>query len=112
MPYSANDLIRHILDETVFLVAEASSMSEEQFMVDEKTQRAFARSFEIIGEASKKVPDDFKSAHTEINWTAMARMRDKLIHHYFGVDYSLVWNTVQENIPELERQLKRLIETE
>jgi uncharacterized protein with HEPN domain len=60
MPYSADDLIRHILDEAAFLVAEASCMTEEQFMVDEKTQRAFARSFEIIGEAAKKVPDDFK----------------------------------------------------
>jgi uncharacterized protein with HEPN domain len=109
MPFSPDDLIRHILDEIRFLIAEVSGMSEDQFMVDEKTQRAFARSFEIIGEASKKIPDDFKAAHSEVNWTAMARMRDKLIHHYFGVDYSLVWNTIQENIPGLERQLKKLI---
>jgi uncharacterized protein with HEPN domain len=109
MPYSANDLIRHILDEVAFLTNEASAMSEEQFMVDEKTQRAFARSFEIIGEASKKIPDGFKTEHPEVNWKAMARMRDKLIHHYFGVDYSLVWNTVQENIPELGEQLKKLL---
>jgi len=109
MPYSANDLIRHILDETAFLISEATDMPEEQFMVDEKTQRAFARSFEIIGEASKKVPDDFKNEHPEVNWKAMARMRDKLIHHYFGVDYSIVWNTVQESIPVLEQQLKKLI---
>ena len=109
MPYSADDLIRHILDEAAFLITEASAMSEEQFMVDEKTQRAFARSFEIIGEASKKVPDDFKTKHADINWKAMARMRDKLIHHYFGVDYSLVWNTVQENVPELGAKLKKLL---
>jgi uncharacterized protein with HEPN domain len=109
MPFSPDDLIRHILDEVAFLTDEAFAMSEEQFMVDEKTQRAFARSFEIIGEASKKIPDDFKAMHSEVNWTAMARMRDKLIHHYFGVDYSLVWNTVQENIPELGRQLKKLL---
>jgi uncharacterized protein with HEPN domain len=109
MPYSANDLIRHILDEAAFLTAEASAMTEEQFMVDEKTQRAFARSFEIIGEAAKKVPDNFKADYPEVNWKAMARMRDKLIHHYFGVDYSLVWRTIQENIPDLERQLKELI---
>ena len=109
MPFSANDLIRHILDETAFLIAEAASMSEEQFMVDEKTQRAFARSFEIVGEASKKVPDDFKAVHSDVNWKSMARMRDKLIHHYFGVDYSIVWNTIQESIPVLEQQLKKLI---
>ena len=78
-------------------------------MVDEKTQRVFARSFEIIGEAAKKMPGEFQAAHPEVNWKAMARMRDKLIHHYFGVDYSLVWNTVRENIPVLETQLKKLI---
>jgi uncharacterized protein with HEPN domain len=110
MLYSASDLIRHILDETAFLIAEASSMSEEQFMTDEKTQRAFARSFEIIGEAAKKVPEEFKVKYSEVNWKSMARMRDKLIHHYFGVDYSLVWNIVQENIQELETQLKRILE--
>ena len=110
MPYSASDLIRHILDEAAFLNAEASSMTEEQFMVDEKTQRAFARSFEIIGEAAKKVPEEFKADHSQVNWKSMARMRDKLIHHYFGVDYSLVWNIVEENIPELETQLKRILE--
>ena len=102
MPFSANDLIRHILDEATFLMVEASAMSEEQFMVDEKTQRAFARSFEIIGEAAKKVPSGFKVEHSDVNWRAMARMRDKLIYHYFGVDYSLVWNTVQDGYRSLK----------
>jgi uncharacterized protein with HEPN domain len=109
MPFSPDDLIRHILDEVRFLTAEASGMSEETFMRDEKAQRAFARSFEIIGEAAKNIPDTFKAEHAEVNWKAMARMRDKLIHHYFGVDYSLVWNTIRENIPELGQQLEKLL---
>ena len=109
MPFSPDDLIRHILDEIRFLTGESSVLSEADFMRDEKTQRAFARSFEIIGEAAKKMPDDFKALHPEVNWKAMARMRDKLIHHYFGVDYSLVWNTVRENLPELGRQLEKLL---
>ncbi|HNX53177.1 MAG TPA: DUF86 domain-containing protein [Pontiellaceae bacterium] len=109
MPFSPDDLIRHILDEIRFLTGESSVLSEDGFMRDEKAQRAFARSFEIIGEAAKKMPDDFKALHPEVNWKAMARMRDKLIHHYFGVDYFLVWNTVRENLPELGRQLEKLL---
>ena len=109
MPFSPDDLIRHILDEVDFLTREAFSMTEDAFIRDEKTQRAFARSFEIIGEAAKKMPDEFKTLHPEVDWKAMSRMRDKLIHHYFGVDYSLVWNTVQADIPGLERQLRKLL---
>ncbi len=109
MPFSPEDLIRHILDEVEFLTREASPMPEDAFMRDEKTQRAFARSFEIIGEAAKKMPDEFKALHPEVDWKAMSRMRDKLIHHYFGVDYSLVWNTVQADIPGLEQQLRKLL---
>jgi uncharacterized protein with HEPN domain len=55
------------------------------------------------------MPEAFRAAHPEVEWKAMARMRDKLIHHYFGVDYSLVWNTVQEKIPDLENQLKDFV---
>ncbi|MEI7851127.1 MAG: DUF86 domain-containing protein [Kiritimatiellales bacterium] len=109
MPFSPDDLIRHILDEVHFLIREASGVTEEDFMRDEKTQRAFARSFEIIGEAAKNIPDEFKALHPEVSWKAMTRMRDRLIHHYFGVDYSLVWNTVQADIPELERQLRKIL---
>ena len=62
-----------------------------------KSKRAFARSFEVIGEASKCIPDDVKLKYPGVDWKAMARMRDRLIHHYFGVDYSVVWDTVNSD---------------
>jgi uncharacterized protein with HEPN domain len=53
-------------------------------MADETRQRAFVRSLEIIGESTKKVPDEFRARYPAIEWRAMAGMRDRLIHDYFG----------------------------
>lgn len=102
MPISTLDLLLHILDEIKFLCKEKNSLSEETFLSDERAKRAFVRSFEIIGEASKSIPDTFKEKHFEIEWKEMARMRDRLIHHYFGVDYYIVWDTVEADIPRLK----------
>lgn len=59
------------------------------------------RSIEIIGEAAKHVPDDFRMRHPDIEWRSMAGMRDRLIHGYFGVDYELVWDVVTNKVPKL-----------
>lgn len=105
MPPSPDDLLEHILDETKFLVEDSAQTDEMCFMTDECRQRAYARSLEIIGEAAKQIPDGIKEAHPEIEWKAMSRMRDKLIHHYFGVDYALVWDTVVSDIPKMRLAL-------
>lgn len=109
MSISHPDLLLHILDEIDFLLDESSRLSKEVFLRDEKAKRAFARSFEIIGEAAKQFTNEFKAAHSDIEWKAMARMRDRLIHHYFGVDYELVWNTVLQDLPALKTRLSRLL---
>jgi uncharacterized protein with HEPN domain len=82
----------------------------ETFTSDETLRRAFVRSLEIIGEATKKIPPDFRSEHPHINWRAMAGMRDRLIHGYFGVDYEIVWDVVQNRIPELRNQISAILE--
>ncbi len=109
MSPSHNELLLHILDEVDFLLSDSGAIDEERFMGDACRQRAYVRSLEIIGEASKQVSDVFKAEHPEIEWRAMARMRDKLIHHYFGVDYPLVWNTVTSDLPALGTLLASLI---
>jgi len=70
------DLLCHIRDGLNFLIAESQEMTERQFQADEKSKRAFVRSLEIIGEASKNFPLDYKGKHPESPWKAMARMRD------------------------------------
>ena len=66
----------------------------ENFINDEVKSRAFIRSLEIIGEATKKLPKEFTMEYLENYWKSIAGMRDKLIHNYFGVDYEIVWDVL------------------
>ena len=67
------------------------------------------RSLEIIGEAVKNLPDDFKLAHPQIEWRKIAAIRDRLIHGYFSVDFEIVWDVVVNKIPALDKEIKRLL---
>ena len=84
------EFLHHILDEVDYLLKHSENIDLENFLKNETLKRAFVRSLEIIGEAVKKLPADFKNEHTSIEWKKIAGMRDKLIHKYFGVDYYIV----------------------
>ena len=79
-------------------------------MDDETLKRAVIRSLEIIGEATKKIPEDFKLKWRSVQWKNMAGMRDRLIHDYMGVNYSIVWDVVKNKIPELNDQLLKVLD--
>lgn len=111
MSFEPRDYLRHILTEADYLMAQSGSLSAAEFMSDETLRRAFVRSLEIIGEASKKVPDQFREQYPAVEWRAMAGMRDRLIHDYFGVDYDLVWDIAQKRIPELRAQVASILES-
>jgi uncharacterized protein with HEPN domain len=110
MSFEPRDYLRHILVEADYIIEQSGGLTFEQFMVDDTLKRAFVRSLEIIGEATKKVPAEFRAKHPAVEWRAMAGMRDRLIHDYFGVDYELVWDVVQKRIPELRRQVLLILE--
>lgn len=112
MSRSPLDYLRHMLDETVYLMDQMQGLTQEQFKRDATLQRAFVRSIEIIGEAAKQTPDDFKQKYGQVEWRAMAGMRDRLIHGYFGVDYDLVWDVVTHKIPTLRQMIEEVLETE
>lgn len=70
------------------------------------------RSIEIIGEATKKVPDDFRAKHPQFEWKKMAGMRDRLIHDYFGVDYGIVFDVLKNKIPPLHQAVEEILRAE
>lgn len=110
MSFEPRDYLRHILIEADYLVERSAQLTSDSFRTDATVQRAFVRSLEIIGEASKKVPADFRARHPQVEWRAMTGMRDRLIHDYFGVDYDLVWDVVRNRIPALRRQIAAILE--
>lgn len=112
MSFEPLDYLRHILVEVDYLLDQSQGLSFERFAVDETLRRAFVRSLEVIGEAVKNLPEEFRAAHSEIEWRSIARMRDRLIHGYFGVDYQLVWDVVREKLPELKCNIQRIIDTQ
>jgi uncharacterized protein with HEPN domain len=82
-----------------------SCSSRDDFLNDEIVKRAVVRSLEIIGEATKKIPGDFKRKWSKVAWRNMAGMRDRLIHDYLGINYNIVWDVVKNKIPELTKQI-------
>jgi uncharacterized protein with HEPN domain len=109
MSFEPRDYLRHILVEADYLIERTAGLTSKAFLADDTVRRAFVRSLEIIGEAAKKVPDPFRAQYPAVEWRAMAGMRDRLIHDYFGVDYQLVWDVVQNRIPELRRQIASIL---
>ena len=99
------DINKAIESITIFI----QGMNFEQFKNDDKTSSAVIRKFEIIGEATKKIPNVIKERYTQIPWKDIAGMRDKLIHAYSEVDLKLVWKTIQQRLPELNSFIDDLL---
>jgi uncharacterized protein with HEPN domain len=110
MSFEPRDYLRHILDETTFLLKASRELDFDRYRADGLVQRAFVRSIEIIGEATKQLPADFRAAHPEIEGSAMAKMRDRVIHGYFAISDQLVWEVVTEKIPVLHKQIAAILE--
>ena len=85
-------------------------MEFEEFQSDDKTTSAVIRKFEIVGEATKNLPDRIIEKYTYVPWQRMAGMRNKLIHGYFGIDYKLVWESIKIEIPKVLPKIKEVLD--
>jgi uncharacterized protein with HEPN domain len=98
--------LAHILDALHQIIEYTSNLDYETFLTTRMVHDAVIRQFEIIGEATKNLSDDFRSKNGTVPWKDLAGFRDKLIHQYFGVDLTLVWRSVLDDVPFLIAELK------
>ena len=85
-----------------------TGLDYDAFVQDTKTQDAVIRNLEILGEATKNLSEDFRAAHRDVPWKSMAAARDRLIHHYFGVNLDIVWQIVSSDLPEVNEKLLKI----
>ncbi|MFH1209753.1 MAG: DUF86 domain-containing protein [archaeon] len=102
--------IEHILDSINKIETFSKGLTKEKFDKDELRQSAIIRQLEIIGEATKNLSVDFTNKYPYIEWSSFARTRDKIIHHYFGIDLDIVWEIIKKDLPKLKENIKKILE--
>ena len=97
--------VLHILDSIDATEDFLRNATEREFMSSRLKQSAVVREIEIIGEAVKNISSKIKDKHAEVNWKDIVGTRDNMIHHYFGVDLTIVWNIVKLDLPKLKKDI-------
>jgi len=105
----SSDFLADIVDAISDLDDFTFDMTFDAFCADKKTINACIRSLEIIGEATKKIPADIRQQQPALPWQAIAGMRDKLIHDYFGVDLAIVWQTIQHDLHPFKQAITTIL---
>ncbi len=101
--------LQHILQAVERIEEYTTDFSSDDFFSNHLVQDAVIRQFEIIGEATKRLSVGITENYVQIEWKDVAGMRDKLIHHYMGVDIEVLWDTIQQDIPILKEEVKKIL---
>lgn len=102
--------IVHIRDAIDKIEQRIKGVSKEEFLHDDMIQDAVVRQFEVLGEAINNLSDEIKEEYSQIEWNKAVGLRNALIHGYFDVDYDIVWDTIENNLPDLKIQINKIIE--
>jgi len=102
--------IEHILESISAIKEFSKNLSKEELISNRLKHNAIVREIEIIGEAVENISKNLKDKHPEIEWKDIADTRDKMIHHYFGIDFNIIWAIIKKDIPKLEIQIKKIEE--
>lgn len=97
-----------IVDAIDRIASYVEEMNYEAFLADRKTQDAVTRNIEIIGEAARSLPTDFKECHADVPWDEIVGMRNVIVHEYFGILPDVVWDVIETELPVLRAQIARL----
>ncbi|MBI4142542.1 DUF86 domain-containing protein [Candidatus Uhrbacteria bacterium] len=100
--------LAHIAESIEWIERHVAGMGIEDFTENVPAQDMVARRLEIIGEAARNIPQEFREQHSSLAWSNMVGMRNVLIHQYFGIDPNIVWDTVVRDLPKLKKQIAQL----
>lgn len=103
------DTLQDILEAGRRIREYTRGLTYDQFQKDHKTQDAVIRNLEIIGEATKNIPADFRAEHSSIPWKSMAGTRDRLIHDYFGINLDIVWDIIEVDLPGVIEEIDKIV---
>ena len=106
------DYLRDMLENANRAIQFVEGMNYETFNKDEKTIYAVIRSVEIIGEATRNIPEEIRIKYPEIPWRDASDMRNKLVRRYFGINLEVIWQTINEDLPMLSTALQEIIRRE
>ncbi|MBF0537460.1 MAG: DUF86 domain-containing protein [Nitrospirae bacterium] len=102
--------LEDILTATMKIQRFIGTIAFEEFLHDDKTYDAVVRNFEIIGEASRNIPQEVKDNYPDVDWKKVYLFRNMLAHEYFGIDNQLLWDIIQHRLPELRKEIQSILE--
>lgn len=101
-------LLEDIIESIQKIKIYTSELSRDDFLKDDKTIDAVIRNFEIIGEASNRIPDEIRDKFQLVNWHRIRGFRNRIVHDYMGIDYEIVWEIIEKDLEELENKIQEI----
>lgn len=101
----------YIAESVRFILDYTAGISKDQFLINHQIQDAVIRRFQVMGDAAKSIPQDFKDQHPDISWRGMMTQRDVIVHDYFDINFERLWQTIQTDLPGLEKGISKILKS-